>query len=457
MERHKFIGSDRHGLFIALLLIAVALGASMLASCSLSSDQFNPLSSQPAGPLPSPTIQTLPTVTPTLQAVIVTAKPIGFASPLVWWTPEDHAPQPFANSPAARLLEKQVQAYTRLPNGQEVQVILKRPFGKGGILDFLRTASVAAPSVLPDLVTIHSDELAIAARAGILQPLNSLIPSELQSELFTFARQAGQVDGVLYGLLWDADIEHVAYDTRIITSPPKTWDQLLASQATFAIPGAGVEGRVNDSFLIQYIGAGGHIEQGASASIDDVALRRVLDFLATGRKSGRIPDLVLSLPDLAACWAALTAGDVQMAQVRASQYLNARAQADWVGYAATPTWDGRLATIGQGWMLAIVTREPARQAQAAGLIAWLLHPERAGEWTRASGRLPTRPAALAQWDDQDPYVLFVRQQLEIALPRPHNEQFAAISRALQWAERQVLSGSASPEQAVTDVLAEITP
>jgi multiple sugar transport system substrate-binding protein/arabinogalactan oligomer/maltooligosaccharide transport system substrate-binding protein len=354
-------------------------------------------------------------------------------------------------------LEEQIQAFTRLSDMQRVQIILKKPFGKGGILDFLRTASVAAPSVLPDLVTIHSDELAVAARAGILQPLDPFVPSDLQSDLFPFAWQAGQVDGTLYGLPWDADIEHLAYDTRVITSSLGTWDEVLASQATFAIPGAGVEGRVNDSFLIQYIGAGGRIEQGASALIDGVALRRVLDFLAVGRQSGRIPESVLSLPDPAACWAALIAGDVQMAQVRASQYLSGRAQAGWVGYAATPTWDGRTVTIGQGWMLAIVTQEPARQTQAAGLIAWLLRPEHAGEWTLASGRLPTRRAALALWDAQDSYVPFVRQQLEVALPRPHDEQFATLSRALQWAERQILSGNAPPEQVVADVLAEVTP
>ena len=215
---------------------------------------------------------------------------------------------------------------------------------------------------------------------------------------------------------------------------------------------------MNDHFLIQYVGAGGRLGPDASPPVDETALRRTLDFLAAARQSGRIPDLTLSLADATACWDALAAGRVQMAQVRATQYLAARGDdIAWAKYAATPTWDGRTVTVARGWMLAVVTRDPARQAVAADLILWLLRPDHAGGWTKAAGRLPTRRAALARWGDGDPYVAFARWQLEGAVSRPHTERFAVVSRSLQWAERQVLKGETTPERAVKTVLTEVAP
>ncbi|NOZ30272.1 MAG: extracellular solute-binding protein [Chloroflexi bacterium] len=440
------------------ILACLALVVSTLVGCDVPFGRSDRPSSRPT---------TLPPSTPTPGEVIrqstppaTTPTPSSSRRPvrsLVWWTPEDHAPGPFSDSPAAQVLQEQLQAFSQQTGEPNVHVVLKKPFGKGGILDFLRTASAAAPSVLPDLVTIHSDELAIAARAGLLHPLDSLVSDEIRNDLFPFAQQAGQIGDELFGLQWDADVEHMAYDSRVIATPPKTWEELLSSQVTYAIPGAMEEGRVNDHFLIQYLGAGGRFDPAADPPVDALALRRVLEFLATARQSDRIPELVLALPDTSACWAALLDGEVQMAQVRASQFMSTRPQAGWVRYATTPTWDGRTVTISHGWMLAITAREPERREAAARLIAWLLQPEHMGTWTLASHRLPTRRAALALWDEEDPYVSFVRWQLEAAQPRPHYEAFTAISRALQWAEREVITGRTTPEQAVTEVLAEITP
>jgi len=434
-------------LFIAIVLLIISMGG-----CRVPSGPLNPPSPE-ATDIPTPT--PLPP-TPTPKATAPPALPSLPITSLVWWTPEDHAPEPLSDAPGAQMLSQQIQAFSQGPDGLKVHVILKKPFGKGGILDFLRTASAAAPSVLPDLVTIHSDELAIAARAGLLYPLDELIPTEIRDDLFPFALQAGQVDGQLFGVQWDADVEHLAYDGRAVTTPPKTWEDLLTSKLTYAIPGAMVEGRVNDHFLIQYLGAGGHFDLAAEPPIDEAALRRVLDFLASARQSSCIPEFVLSLPDADACWDALVKGKVHMAQVDASRFLSERADFGWMRFATTPTWDGRTVTVSHGWMLAVAARDPERRARAAQVIAWLLRPENMGPWTRASHRLPTRRAALAHWGDEDPYVPFIRRQLEAAIPRPHDESFAAISRALQWAERQVISGNATPDQAVSQVMAEVT-
>lgn len=436
----------------AILFIILAILITSTGGCRAPSAPSNSPAPEPTN-IPTPTA---PPPTPTPEATSSPTLPLLPITSLVWWTPEDHAPEPLSDALGAQMLEQQIQAFSQQPDGLKIHVILKKPFGKGGILDFLRTASAAAPSVLPDLVTIHSDELAIAARAGLLYPLDELIPTEIQDDLFPFALQAGQVDGQLFGVQWDADVEHLAYDGRAVATPPKTWEELLTSELTYAIPGAMVEGRVNDHFLIQYLGANGHFDLAAEPPIEETALRRVLDFLASARQSGRIPEFVLSLPDADACWDALVEGKVHMAQVNASRFLSERTEFDWVRFATTPTWDGRTITVSHGWMLAIAARDPERRTRAAQVIAWLLRPEHVGPWTRASHRLPTRRAALAHWGDDDPYVPFIRRQLETAIPRPHDESFAAISRALQWAERQVISGNATPDQAVSEVLAEVT-
>jgi hypothetical protein len=69
--------------------------------------------------------------------------------------------------------------------------------------------------------------------------------------------------------------------------------------------------------------------------------------------------------------------------------------------------------------------------------------------------LPASSAALRQWSDEDPYVLFLRQQLELAEPFPAQAN-TTIMTALNTAVFDVLSLSETPQVAAEKAAAAIT-
>ena len=148
--------------YLALLIVPAAL---LLASCA---------SGQPADPAPAQAIES-----PTPAALVrvsggqgvvaqaallqVTTTPTPEPSPtptlmplearadtIVWWP---SAMWPPAESPANIALDAQVAAFEAL-HERSVQLRPRRLEGTGGIMSSLRTASVAAPSALPDVALL---------------------------------------------------------------------------------------------------------------------------------------------------------------------------------------------------------------------------------------------------------------------------------------------------------------
>ena len=108
--------------------------------------------------------------------------------------------------------------------------------------------------------------------------------------------------------------------------------------------------------------------------------------------------------------------------------------------------------MADGWALAIVTTDPARQRLAAELIAWLLTPANAAEWAQAAVWLPTSPEALKTWGT-DSYYTFLDGQLANALNHPAGADYAQAAARIQKAVISVIKGETTPEQAVEAALA----
>lgn len=123
-RRHRAWWSVFSGLVLLLLTACVAPTPSPAPS------------PPPTEPLPSPT------PTPPLPGPLITT--------LTIWLPEDLSP--YRDEAGADLLAGRLADFGAAHPDLQVQVVIKKSRGRGGVLDFLRTASVAAPSVLPDLV-----------------------------------------------------------------------------------------------------------------------------------------------------------------------------------------------------------------------------------------------------------------------------------------------------------------
>lgn len=368
----------------------------------------------------------------------------------LWW-PDTLLPA--GESEAREVLESQLRAFEEAHPAISVVLQVKAAEGKGGLLDLLQKAYPVAPSILPDLAVLNAEDLGEAVRAGVLQPMDPLLPQALLDDLYPFALNVGRFPEGLMGLQFAADVEHLAYDAGKVPTPPVTWTDVLSSTARYLFPAGGRQGRVNDAFLIQYLALGGRlVDADGQPALDGVLLARVLDFYAQGVKHNVIRPNVLELETLDQCWERLAAGGPGMANVAASRYLRERAKYPALRFAPLPTWNGAVTTMSRGWVFALVAQDRPHQEAAALLIAWLLDPPRAAAWNTSAGYLPTRREALTYLEDGTPYISFLHWQLESAHYHPTAASYEAIAQALQSAVREALSGTATPEESAQRVL-----
>jgi multiple sugar transport system substrate-binding protein len=371
---------------------------------------------------------------------------------LTVWTTEAFSPTQVITS--GRVLARAVTGFRESQPDVSLDFVLKKPYGKGGILDFLSTTYAAVPELLPDMVILDVDQLSTAVQAGLVQPLNDLLPSDLPADLYPSARDASTFEGRLYGLQYQTDLDHLVYNSGRMALPPSSWPGVLSNPGPYIFPAGGQAGLVNDAFLIQYLAVR---PWSARDNADDPfleadALAAVLQYYQDGVSRGIVPLDVLDYQTTADSWRDYLAGRAAMAQVSAHEYLSERSRSPGSASAPIPAINGPAAGINRGWVLALVTTEPVRQSAVAALMTQLMAPETNGAWNRAAGYLPTRQAALVHWDAGDSYTPFIYQQLQIAQPRPAIPNYARIGAALQQAVEDVLTGAATPEEAAAQAM-----
>jgi multiple sugar transport system substrate-binding protein len=388
----------------------------------------------------TPITPTLPTVPPVITLTLWTAEPFS----------------PAQADASGQVLDQQIEAFTDAHPDVVVEYVLKKPYGKGGILNFLLTTSEAIPAAMPDLVAIDTIELKEAAQAGLLQPLDELISTELQEDLFPFAQKVGHFEDQLVGLQFETDVEHLIYNTNKLEEPPLTWTDVLTDEVSYVFPAGGREGLVNDAFIIQYLALGGQlVDETGQPTLNAELVTQVLQFYRDGYEMGVIPPSVLEFKTLDDCWPVYLSAEVAMTNVSSRRYLVDRELLMYTQFASIPTGDGTVTTLSQGWAWAIVTSDPARQALAAQLIEWLMEPENSTEWNLAAGHLPTRRAAFAVLGTEDSYYPFLSNQLEGAHPRLAGVVYSEVSRVLQQGVERVMTGEATPQEAAKALIESI--
>ena len=405
-------------------------------------------------PITPTTVQTetsspLPTVTPSLL-------PPEEPSTLTLWITE--LVSPVERDERSPIFEAQLLAFEATHPGLTVVVHHKKADGKGGLEDFLTTASAAAPAVVPDLMMIDMAQLPALAQKGLILPLDEMLDPDLLSDTYPFAIQGGTVGGLLVGLPFETGVQHALYNTSKIAVPPLSWSEVFSSGATYIFPTLGQGGLVNDAFLIQYLSTGGElVDSNGQPTLDPQALTDVLTFYRDGLENGSILSDVLQYDTVRSGWRKYLQAEVVMANISSDLYLEGRgllkvSRATWV-----PTQAGPPAiTLARGNAWVITARKPSRVALSVKLLTWLMNPTNMARWSAAAERLPTRRAAFEQMPrDEDEYVQFIYTQLEYVIPYPTSETHKRIYRAMQQAVDAVLRRGEPPALAADGVLQAI--
>jgi ABC-type glycerol-3-phosphate transport system substrate-binding protein len=455
----------------------------------------------------SPTPESvLPTPTPTPIRPTPTPTPIPELQPMVvtlgLWLPAEL--DPYGGRAGANILAQQLDDFSEAYPDVQVEVVVKQAHGRGGLLDFMQTAREAVPSILPDLVVLDATTLETAARSNLIQPLDPLLSPTEMTERFPFAAELGTVDGQTFGFVVGADMQHMAYRQNALDSPPVSWNQVISPPVSFLIPAGGRDQQVNDATLIQYLAAGGTlVNDEGNPMLDEEVMLSVLDFysdcvgaaeftptvsLVISPTIARIlsptvspsisptvpptvtvevitvtipvtiaipisptaplaisPTVVLGIQDADQAWEQFLNGQGDAVVVRAGRYWLETGEA--VAAAPLPTQDGQPFSVARGWVIAMVTEDPARQALANLLFDWLTAPDHNGQWTQAAGYLPGTRGALRMWNISNADRAMLRGVMDAAIPAPRPEVMATAGQAMQEALEAVLRRRASPEEA----------
>ncbi|MDW8101670.1 MAG: hypothetical protein RMK30_02175 [Anaerolineae bacterium] len=357
-----------------------------------------PTATFPPTPLPSPS----PEATPPQEISLVV------------WLPDELF---LKGKPGRKALEEEIEAFERNHPLVEVKVYIKKARGEGGILALLLSAREVAPSVLPDLVVLDAAEAA-CVDGDFFQPLG-----EIPESLFPFASS-----GFIY---LAADLDHMVYNTGVVTSPPLSWEEIKRGGGLLLPPSGGM-------VAAQYFTMGGRFRNERSELIlEEEILAKVLKLWKENMEKGAIPTPSRKLEDPEEMWKKYLYGKVAMVGVRASLFLASRERLHQTAFAPLPS----AAPVAWGWVAGVISREHERKKAAEALVKWLLLPERNQRWTLAANLLPVHREAYAQ--EEDAYLLFLSRLLESAYPAPPSTLLKLLEEAL----RNVLEGKATPEEA----------
>lgn len=164
---------------------------------------------------PSPTLIREDVQTEATPFITATVEPADEPLDLVLWMVEEVSPT--AEGELGDFMANSLQTFSRSHPDIEVEVILKKAGGKGGMLDFLRTAKEVAPSILPDVAVLDATDLTQAYAGDLIQPLAGQLDRSLVQDLLPAARRMGTIEDELVGVPLGLEMEHTVYNRLVMT------------------------------------------------------------------------------------------------------------------------------------------------------------------------------------------------------------------------------------------------
>lgn len=423
------------------------LGVMLAVVCS--GCNWLPMPATPQAPTPTDSPTSTPEMTPT-----ATATPLPSIATLTLWVPDFLSP--YEDTTGAAVFHEQLAEFSVIQPDIQVQIIVKKATGVGGLYNMLSTAYTAAPAVLPDIIILSEHDLRTAANDGYLQPLEATLVQT--TDYFPFVRITDPAITTTYGVPIIIKAEQMVYRQNIAATPPLSWTSILTSNYSLLFPAAPADGLASDMILAAYIGAGGATsDENGKPKLDRAALEQVYRFVAEMLEEKLINvERVSGLPDTAACWDLYQEGTGHLSVVPAGLYWSAPLEGSLPGWIPTPS--GNPITIGRVWSMAVVSQDPYRQRAALKLLEWLTTPEQAADLTRATRTLPARFHAIELWGLFPEETAFLKQLLDGAVPSLPPGIDTPVRRALQAGLTAILNAEVeTPEEAATYALNSLRP
>ena len=365
-----------------------------------------------------------------------------------------------------------IKPWNKAHPDQKVSLVLL-PEAENGQLAQL-TANLQAGSSAYDVIAMDVIWTAEFASAGWIIPLEaSMFPL---GDFLPPAVDTARYNGHLWAVPYYSNAEVLYYRKDILAragkQPPRTWAQLEDLAKTVA-PKYGLQGYASQlapyegltvNFAEALQSAGGSIlaPGGTAVAVDSPQARAGLNFLVGGLRDGWIPKSALNFEEESS-WADFESGKLLFLNnwpfiySQASLPGPANKVYGKVGVVPLPGLDGPGSSSLGGANLA-VSAFSRHQATAVAFIRYLTSLPEERQLLVDSGFPPvwtslySDPAMVRQF----PYLPVVKQAIVAARPRPSIIDYDQASRAISSAVYQALTFKKSPQQALTELSAQLT-
>ncbi|MCM5557587.1 ABC transporter substrate-binding protein [Pleomorphomonas sp. JP5] len=281
----------------------------------------------------------------------------------------------------------------------------------------------------------------------------------------------GQIEGKTWGIPFQRSTIVMYYNKDMFRAagldpekPPKTWDELVTDAKALAkdgrygimVPSTGYPYWMLQCFAIEN-GKELMSKDGTEVYFDDPAVIDGLSFwrsLTTDHKVS--PD---GLVEWGTLRQAFVQGQTAMMWHTTGNLTAVKNEAKFdFGVAELPAHKQPGSPTGGGNFYLFKNASDEERAAALDLIKYMTAPERAAEWSVATGYVGTSPAAyetpaLKTYGESFPQALVARDQLKVAVAEFSTWQTAQVREALNNAVQAALTGTKTPEEALKDAQA----
>jgi multiple sugar transport system substrate-binding protein len=332
-------------------------------------------------------------------------------------------------------------------------------------LEQARLLEKAKVGTAPDCANVDSFTIPLFIEQGVLQPLDQYFTPGQLKDLFPNVRKVMTgSDGHIYAWWWSTDLRVLYRRTDLVPRPPRTWDELIRfAQAAkkkdpkvdgYLFNGGRWEATTFDNLGYFWMQGGKLLDDKGRPVFAEGDNRRamlnVFKFLRRTITSGVTPSRVTTFSTYDEFAAAAQAGSVAMFLGGSFQWPTIKEQLgkafdQWEVSELPGMHPGQTATGTGGWSMAAFSKDPEKVAACVDIIKSIY----AGPGNSTTGELPT---SAKQYDTlkafQEPIYKTFRRYLRHAQPRPGLSIYPTLSNQLQIAIGNVLTGGATPEQAL---------
>jgi ABC-type glycerol-3-phosphate transport system substrate-binding protein len=341
----------------------------------------------------------------------------------VWLPPQFH---PSTGSDAATLLGERFTEFEAEHPGLTLEIRAKESDEENNIVNTLAVTNVAAPDALPDLILLSRPDLEAAATRGLLHSIDGLSTSLEDPNWYAYAQQLAHLQNTGYGLPFAGDAPVLVYYPELGTLV--TWEDVLNSEGQLVFPAGDLHGLVG---LSLYASAGGEIlDAQGLPTLEEETLTRVLTLIEEAVSAEVFPASLVNVTTEAQTLQIYRTGSANKGII---WILNYRPLEDGA-ITPLPGLDDAPFSYATGWVWALAGSRPENLELAVELVEFLVEDPFIGEWTSATGHLPTRPSSVEANNRT------MNAILESAHPLPANNVLAILGPLMHEALTRVLNG-----------------